>query len=181
MTQLVPRHLNNLHASIDREALTLRSTGKTLYPKAATVEEQAKIPDPSLFASLARPAGDNEGSDLPTVGECAVHLELLEAFRTLRLLVVGSSDLDTTFGVKIRKREVLRAAWNDQTRTYALAPAYLKDLTWETRRRKKWLYFLDVAAGRFRAWIAKMDAFLKESDAGVEEPTRLPFLPPIGA
>ncbi|KAK3906170.1 hypothetical protein C8A05DRAFT_40978 [Staphylotrichum tortipilum] len=176
MSHLVPRHLNDLHASIaDNSDLIYPHTASALHPKAATAEAQDKVPDPTLFASLTQPTrGD---SDLPTVGECAVHLELLEVFHKLRINVIRSSALDTTFGVRIEKRAVFQRGWDDAKRDYVMKPGHLKDETWGSRRRQKWSYFLEIAVGRFRVWIGKMDWFLKA--LGLEDRTRLPYLPPL--
>ncbi|RDH16627.1 hypothetical protein M747DRAFT_286519 [Aspergillus niger ATCC 13496] len=57
------------------------------------------IPPPDLFKTLSfelNDASPTQGSknDIPTIGECAVHLELLEVFRNLRIQVIQSKELD---------------------------------------------------------------------------------------
>jgi hypothetical protein len=176
MSHVVPFHLRDLHSASKADATGLSNARNpsALYPRKATrIDQEPKIPDPKLFASLARTTPGN--SDLPTMGECAVHLELLEVFHKLRLDIINSKNLDTTFGVKIDNRTVYRKIYSYPRRRYIMKPVQLRDTTWPTRRRQKWSYFLDIAAGRFKVWMAKMNDFLLKS-----QDRQLPHLPPLG-
>ncbi|KAL2022442.1 hypothetical protein VTK56DRAFT_5271 [Thermocarpiscus australiensis] len=190
MSHIVPSHLRDLHIASQAEASGLVSpwsyghsnarTVSTLYPKrATTADEEPKIPGPKLFASLTHTTQGDADADLPTVGECAVHLELLEAFHKLRLDVIRSSDLDTTFGVKIEKKTVYRSTRVSGTRKRVMKAVQLRDTTWPTRRRQKWAYFLDIAVGRFKVWMKKVDEDLKERPYAPEWHKRLLCLPPL--
>jgi hypothetical protein len=161
----------------------------TLYPQTAkTAAEEPKIPDPKLFASLTHTAPTAPESDVPTVSECAVHLELLEAFYKLRLDIIKSEELDATFGVTIDKKTVYRKEYDYTKRKYVNSPVQLGDATWPNRRRQKWSYFLGIAAGRFKVWAKKMNEFLKAPSKPGDWAvfmtgtnwSRLPFLPPLG-
>lgn len=156
------------------------------YPQAKSEAEEPKIPSPELFRDLDTPAsapsdggaGFGDARLLPTVAECAVHLELLETFHALRVKIVSSEDLDNTFGVKTAHKIIYRKQYDSKQRKYVGKPYKLKDKTWEDRRREKWLYFLGIAAGRFRSWIVKVDAAMaaRKTDHGRSFST----LPPIG-
>jgi hypothetical protein len=154
---------------------------KPLYPKKATTpDEEPKIPDPKLFASLTHAIQADVEANLPTVGECAAHLELLEAFYKLRLYIIKSSDLDTTFGVRIKKKTVYRSTYIPRKGKRLMKAVELEDKTWQTRRRQKWAYFLGIAVGRFRVWMKKMDEHVKERAYGPGGCMRKLFLPPLG-
>lgn len=171
---------------------------------AATKAEEPSIPDPSLFGGITPntsqtpgPAGpssgsasrpdsnrvsDNGDSDvlaLPSVAECAVHLEMLEVFFALRSRVIGSAQLDKAFGFESKPKTVYRREYDYKQRKYVKKPHKIKDSTWKTRRRDKWIVYLHIAVGRFMAWARAADADLllaSQQDLTIE----LPHLPPCG-
>ena len=99
------------------------------------------IPAAAIFDGLAddasvgvQPASSRqitEGTDIPSEAECAVHLELLEAFMVLKQAVVNSSVLDTYFGIARQGK---------------------KDAGLAGKRESKWACFVGMAVGRFERW-----------------------------
>ncbi|KAL2039247.1 hypothetical protein N7G274_007915 [Stereocaulon virgatum] len=59
-----------------------RARLETLYTPAKTPGEQPVIPKSEIFDALNTPATDPAA--LPTIAECAVHLQLLEKFVALK-------------------------------------------------------------------------------------------------
>ncbi|GIJ86994.1 hypothetical protein Asppvi_005893 [Aspergillus pseudoviridinutans] len=139
--------------------------------------EEPAIPSPSLFTSLVPYENQRDRNALPTVGQCAVHLELLEVFFALRSKIINSTQLDNTFGIKINNGIVHRKEYDRRKRKYIYKPYKLRDNTWQARRREKWSYFLSIAVQRFKMWIRKANDTVDGS--GLSENTRLPFLPPL--
>lgn len=115
------------------------------------------IPSPSLFTTL----NDARPDHFPTVAECAVHLELLQVFYTLRSNIIFSRALDKTFGTEAKPRTVYRKTWKSRERKYVHEPVKLGDTTWDSRRQEKWTTFLDYAAARFVTWARKTNEFLR--------------------
>ncbi|GAB1206069.1 hypothetical protein APSETT445_004750 [Aspergillus pseudonomiae] len=110
----VSLNLASLHrasgAEINNAKLTYTIYG---YQKALDKSEEPIIPDPQLFQPSSCLTSTNQ-HDLPTISECAVHLELLEVFHALRDKVLQSTDLDKTFGIKPNKRTVYRKRADSQ-------------------------------------------------------------------
>lgn len=183
------------------------SPGYTIRP-AETKNEEPTIPSPTLFSGLPQnisqapgpaaprsafsstPASQENSSSgnnnepsrllpLPSVAECAVHLEMLEIFFSLRVRVIQSKPLDKTFGFEQKPRTVYRRKYDSKQRKYVNQPHTIKDSTWKTRRRDKWIVYLHVAVGRFMVWAkaADVDIFAAAQDSSVIE---LPHLPPCG-
>jgi hypothetical protein len=76
------------------------STSPPVFPPAATKKDTPAIPDPQVFTitSLAPPFGSP-----PTPSQCAVHLELLEAFTWLRNRVYKEAAFSEIFGEDAEK------------------------------------------------------------------------------
>ena len=141
-----------------------------------TKAEEPTIPASSLFRSLedAKPGGITGG--LPSVAQCAVHLELLQALHTLRVNVLRSTALDATFGIKPNLRTVTRG-WGRNKRVVKL-----KDDTLATRRKEKWPLFVELAVVRFQTWVKLADSLMataaKMDNNGATSQTMA--LPPLG-
>ncbi|PMD60448.1 uncharacterized protein K444DRAFT_629398 [Hyaloscypha bicolor E] len=75
------------------------------FSPAATEAEQPIKPDSNIFCSLSENQSGGvvptkrKTNDVTTVGECAVHLELLEAFLVLKIKVLQSNAIDRVFGI----------------------------------------------------------------------------------
>ncbi|UNI15709.1 hypothetical protein JDV02_002216 [Purpureocillium takamizusanense] len=138
--------------------------------------EAPSVPDDCVFKSLSLSA-----ASLPTVAQCAVHLELLEVFYALRSQIISSTDLDDTFGLERHNRTVYRRKYDATRRKYVNAPVKLRDATWDSRRKEKWTWYLELAAGRFLAWAVSIDRAVSPSASQrfgtVDAP--LPYLPPL--
>lgn len=181
MSYLDSTHLQCLHKASKENIQKLQVDYATRYETTYVSEDQPSIPDPSLFESRhLNLAKDNETGGFPTVSQCATHLELLEVFHMLRGQIVHSKDLDVAFGVEMRKRTVFRTRSN--TRFERKYEVQLRDNTWETRRREKWSYFLELAAGRFSSWIRLVDGIWEQrSRSPVNSlPNGAKTLPPLG-
>ncbi|KAH0558382.1 hypothetical protein GP486_004960 [Trichoglossum hirsutum] len=133
---------------------------------AASKDEEPVIPRISIFAGLRDESKEprenqDEGVQLPSVAECAVHLQLLESFHVLREKVLKSNALDRTFSIwpKIPRRSAAEYRRNPR-RAAALDP------TFQARRQKKWHIFVDLAVARFASWWGEMDNILRLLDAG---------------
>ena len=158
------------------------------FREAKQKKEEPVIPAPHIFQSLLEPS-DSKGNanTVPTVGECAAHLELLEAFHTLKAKVLGSEELDSILGIVPHPKTVYRT-----TLTYG--PYYrsrrevkavrIKDATFAGRRKEKWPFFVQLAVVRFRIWLEKADLALKEPspESSLDAATRVlsSVLPPLG-
>ena len=159
-------------------------------PEDGTItEEAAAIPAPVIFAGLddastdsgsesaaavkAALEGDLEPSPpLPSVAECAVHLEMLEAFVILKQKILTSNGLDRAFGIipthtamaTIRGRGVRWVRKDDPK----FAP----------HRLQKWSAYVRLAAARFLAWWDALDEILFSGDRASVMPETA--LPPLG-
>lgn len=142
------------------------------------------IPAPSLFKSLtttntSSPTTENGGS-IPTIGQCATHLELLEVFFALRYNIVNSAALDTTFGVKVNNKIVYRKKFDQPTGTYIYKKTPLRDDTYQDRRREKWDFYLKIAVVRFGTWIRAANKAVEEQAREKPGVVSLPYFPPLG-
>ena len=207
MSHIQAQHLQELHRLSKAEVHNLtpvinypyinQQGGLKKYKRASSAAEEPQIPEPALFKGLdAAPPAEPEFA-IPTVAECAVHLELLEVFYQLRSSIVNSTELDTTFGVAIQKRTVWKKQYDYTKRTYVPQEHKLNDPTWKARRREKWSYFLTLAVARFRGWMRKLDVALaarkrqeqEREEGGSSKATEklpetdsleIPYLPPLG-
>lgn len=123
----------------------------SLPPQA--LPEREKIPSAALFkgltdrsstASIATGTGTLP-VHIPSVAECAVHLELLQTFYYLRRNVSDSTELDARWDIDIQ---------------HARAETSHCDSTLAIKRRDKWPFFMKLAALRFLDWIKRMDEYL---------------------
>lgn len=199
MSHIVPHHLESLHrsgkTSLNSIDLRFKSgdiySAKSSYRKSISKSEEPIIPAPSLFSTLTTPApqdgkestttenGDTTLLDMPTVGECAVHLELLEVFFALRHRIVNSEALDKTFAVEDQPKTVYRRTYNNKTYSYETTKHTIKDTTWTRRRREKWLHYLHVAVGRFMYWAPLADSAISRESKSPSS-TTLVHIPPLG-
>ena len=141
-----------------REVLTeyLHSGGvSSVYKPAANRNDEPVIPAPELFQHKALAEEKSSTAGLPTVSECAIHLELLETFFVLREKILRSDDIDKAMGIS-RKRET-KTGYSGDTKT-------LKDDTFETRRREKWPKYVEFAVARFLAWRAELSGMKRPED-----------------
>ncbi|KAH7134605.1 hypothetical protein B0J13DRAFT_85443 [Dactylonectria estremocensis] len=176
MSYLIGTHQSTLHSMN-------RYSDISTY-KARTTSENPTIPSPDVFTDL----NNAEADDFPTAAQCAVHLELLEAFHALKVRVVGSSDLDRTFGLAPKTKIVYRRKYSSKLRKYINQSVRVKDPDWEARRGQKWPRYLDFAAERFVEWAKTIDASMaKESSQTISDraytskspQARLPYVPPL--
>ncbi|KAJ4291339.1 hypothetical protein N0V88_006347 [Collariella sp. IMI 366227] len=158
---------------------------RLVYQSASSKDEEPEIPSPHIFESLggaqAKTAASEEKSEyngpdvvLPSVAECAVHLELLETFFGLRTKIIKSKELDTVFGV-IQVHPVVYRSPNGRS-SLKRQPVTLKDPDWKAKRGNKWSYFLALAVARFEKWAHKATQFVIKRD-GTE--LELLYLPPL--
>ncbi|KAK3326734.1 hypothetical protein B0H66DRAFT_470726 [Apodospora peruviana] len=113
------------------------------------------IPDPGIFGALA---SDHKAETLPTIAECAIHLELLEALEILQQKVLTSNALDRAFGI-VPKNKV-QASW-PRTRV-----VLKRDESFPERRKVKWPIYLRFAATRFLEWWKCLDQMLIPTSQG---------------
>jgi hypothetical protein len=150
--------------------------GTLTFGTAAVPEENPKIPDPSLFdMTAAQPENDN--TRLPTVAECASHLELLEAFYHIRLKVSSSTSLDAALGIKPEPRTVYRTTYLGYPLGYSREKVKIRDDTFLKRGMVKWPFYLELAAARFLRWVQVVKN--EQDKSGVSKDKSL-HLPPIG-
>lgn len=176
---LVSLNLASLHRASGAEIISAKFSNTAYhYERARDKSEEPLIPDPQLFQSSSH----STSTDIPTISECAIHLELLEVFHALRDRVQQSTDLDNTFGIKPNIRTVYRKRYSSQLRKYESYTVTVKDTQFETRRKDKWHYFLELAVGRFTRWIrtVNMVSLSGANSQNENEPSRLGLLPPVG-
>jgi hypothetical protein len=184
MSHLVADHVNYLHSESKDRISTLLTSGHRAGGTSMNIQpaqfrsDEPKIPAPRLFVSVEPQQTTSTDSllEMPTVGECAVHLELLEIFFALRTKIINSKKLDETFGVHENPKIVYRKEYDYKTRKYNHNKYKIKDATFKARRREKWVYYLHCAVGRFMTWAVKANKDMAEEKAG----ERLPYLPPLG-
>ncbi|KAK0391491.1 hypothetical protein NLU13_0992 [Sarocladium strictum] len=105
---------------------------------------------------------------LPTVAECAAHLELLEVFYVLRQKVLVSREIDNA--LRIQPNRETKTGKKGDTKT-------LKDQTLWDRRQAKWDRYLEFACVRFLSW---MDGLTPDDTVVTGDEPPLPkHLPPV--
>lgn len=122
------------------------------------ITQNTSVPHPDLFKTLGIGSNDTQrgNADLPTIGECAVHLELLEVFRNLRIQIIQSKELVRVFRLDSSR------LWISKHRR-------------ETKRTEKWHRFVSLAVERFQVWIRAAEKQL-ERDGN----NKTLILPPAG-
>ncbi|KAG7285971.1 hypothetical protein NEMBOFW57_008267 [Staphylotrichum longicolle] len=138
----------------------------------ALTSAAAAIPDPAIFASL------DHGADIPSVGECATHLELLEAFLMLQQKVLTSNALDRAFGIA-PKPKVQMEGWG-RSKKATIKP----DETFQNRRAVKWDTFVRLAAARFQRWwhcVGEMLATAARGSPSEDMQIDARTMPPLGS
>jgi len=171
------------HHDGPRTVWTIRSELLALqkkYPSdpASTGDDQPIIPPASLFSTLQPSTAELKG--LPSVAECAVHLELLEAFLILKQKVLTSNALDRTFGLVPK----------DMIHTVNGKKERKRDPGFEARRNVKWPIFLRIASARFLKWFSSLSRIMAdeagvgyeewEQDEGRNVQLTVDTLPPLG-
>ena len=141
------------------------------YAIAKTEAEKPLIPSPAVFVGLSdvKTLHGPGATAIPTTAECAVHLELLQAFRALRKQVLESTALDTIFDIKPNPKTVTKGANSKK----------LKDNTFAARRREKWPLFIDLAVARFKVWFEDADEHLASKNA-YGDLSQTVDVPPLG-
>ncbi|KAK6528281.1 hypothetical protein TWF281_009527 [Arthrobotrys megalospora] len=143
--------------------------------------KKPRIPNPSLFDFKAVTSEDL--FRLPTVAECATHLEILAAFYQLRQGVLSSTELDEVLGIKSEDRgECRRERVPDSRRgislfggRYQTKEVKVEDETFQKRRKTKWEFYKSLAVVRFTYWAnAVTESMANPLAKGVNMP-----LPPI--
>ncbi|KAL5356139.1 hypothetical protein BJX96DRAFT_142363 [Aspergillus floccosus] len=167
-------HLADLHAAGLEETELLLSSSSGTYQGTEYLSDEPLVPSPELFCTLPESAGPD---DAPTIGECAVHLEILEVFQTLRNKVIQSGDLDVAFGVHPQTKSVYNRG-QDKRKILIAVEKKIKDDTFEQRRAEKWTCFLQLAAGRFHHWISAVNVCLRLETGGSDKQPQW-ILPPL--
>ncbi|OBT68871.1 hypothetical protein VE03_02113 [Pseudogymnoascus sp. 23342-1-I1] len=150
------------------------NTHISAYGTAATPKAN-KIPNPGLFEFESKTT-ENDNIVLPTVGECAAHLELLQAFYHMCVKVSSSTALDAVLGIKPEPRIVYRKKYQGYHKGYTREAVNLRDDTFKERRKTKWPLYLALAATRFLAWA---EAVEKVIDGSVAPEAMSLHLPPL--
>ncbi|KAL2863377.1 uncharacterized protein BJX67DRAFT_363789 [Aspergillus lucknowensis] len=169
MAHVSPSNLLSLHNKSYLQTSGLRYTPSERYSYGSGAKV---VPDPSLFNDLK----NQSPNALPTISECAVHLEMLEVFHTLRQNVIHSPELDVAFNIQQKPRTVYRKKWDGAK--YVAEPKTLKDTGFGDRRKTKWTHFLSIAAVRFHDWIELVEKYSKERKLGTPQ-LRYLLLPPL--
>ena len=176
MAYSINSHLLDLHheskSSVTRLNYNSRARKNQTYFGSG---QPPTIPHPQLFESLS-----HSSSEVPKVTDCAVHLELLEVFHTLRARVLHCQALDATFGIAPRTKKVYRQEYSYRKRKHFKKAVIIRDATFHTRRREKWGYFLEIAVGRFLEWIDVVDQWMKSWTVMVDPQLPECLLPPLG-
>jgi hypothetical protein len=155
---------------------------KELFPSPPKSESDAavssltrtlEIPDPAIFAALENKTTNTDSHDplLPSPAECAVHLELLEAFQILQQKVLTSNALDRVLGIV--PKDTIVTVKGKRTRR--------PDLKFAQKRKVKWEIYLRFASARFLEWWTRLDEMLlatarEKGESGIIEES----LPPLG-
>lgn len=148
-----------LHGSskVAIEALK-RSVAKKKYKGAQCEADEPQIPAAAIFEPLFSAPSNGiarETPVLPSIAECAVHLELLQCFFVLRQRVLKSDELDKVFGIVPHHRVVKRKGKDVK----------LKDPDMWQRRQVKWPMFVEWSVVRFLCWRRAVTAKFSQAQA----------------
>ncbi|KAF8470760.1 hypothetical protein BDZ91DRAFT_718933 [Kalaharituber pfeilii] len=138
--------------------------GPPQFEIAKSREEEPVIPDPAIFEpsklvytpldSLTVGPDGNVRSFIPTVAQCATHLELLSCFAVLRQNVEKSEEMD----------ELLFGKANEYQNDQELDQAQLK-----AKKDMKWKAFVEIAVARFYEWWCALPAVVDALERQKEE------------
>ena len=130
------------------------------------------IPASNIFDLLSKSPRREDTAQLPTVAECAVHLEFLMALHVLRRSVTHSTALDEVFDMRLdpdHQQRRSRLSFRQAKRNRAAEVEM---------QSKKWIIFVEFAAERFIRWLKTADALIGGSHAAFAKPELL--LPSLG-
>ncbi|KAH6651229.1 hypothetical protein F5144DRAFT_558833 [Chaetomium tenue] len=163
-----PDHMQALH-TMGKSTISSFTGGKKLpYVLAEGKSEQPVIPSPDLFSDF--PDSKATGIRLPTISECATHLELLETFYVLRQRILRSQKIDGAMGI-VPARET-KTGVNHDTKT-------LKDPKLWEKRQEKWPVFVEFAVIRFLIWRGTLQTSQERQPGDTGGTTREFYLPPV--
>ncbi|KAJ3464326.1 hypothetical protein MRS44_009112 [Fusarium solani] len=173
MSHVVNYHTRALHL----KCASRHERTATNYRYASTPVGNFVIPDPAYFNGL----DDRLKDELPTAAQCAVHLELLEAFHALKIRIIECEALDGIFGIKAPTKTIYRRKYMKTLNKYVNQEVTVKVEGWEAKREKKWLRYLDFAADRFVTWAEVIDKEIAATEGNDDQKLeiRLPWLPPL--
>jgi len=154
---LICRETNDVLHRRGHEVLSGFLDGKTstTYKPASKKEEEPVIPAPEIFQN---DLSKRSLRGLPTVTDCAIHLEFLETLFVLREKILRSDAIDKSMGIALARET--KTGFKGDSKT-------LKDTTFETRRREKWPKYIEFAVVRFLDWQGNLS---KDSDLSVDVP-----------
>lgn len=109
------------------------------FPPAASKDDEPAIPDPAVFRTSALLSSSLPLHAAPTVAQCAVHLELLQAFSKLNHRVTKESAFIEIF-----------------------ATVHEEPKVW-------WHAFVEVAVGRFEVWWRGVEEELRRREKAGSE------------
>ncbi|KAF7592077.1 hypothetical protein BBP40_000743 [Aspergillus hancockii] len=181
MALYVPSHVSSLHRASGAQIRDFKYENPYKYRIAPALDKSQEplIPAPQLFKPLSDvTTPERPQLDLPTISECAVHLELLEVLYNLREKVLISKELDDTFGYKPIKKTVYRKRYSTAKHKYEPYEYTVGDDKFPIRRKAKWPHFLELSVGRFIQWVQTADR-LSFSSESAENSLRLGLLPPL--
>lgn len=129
------------------------------FQVARSKEQEPTIPSPRVF----QPSQSNDAPIgapfLPSVTQCAIHLELLEVFWHLkkRVTVTDAESFDVIFGHQGKGARYWR-----ERRGWGVNRAK-KESEWvEAERERVWRAYVELAVERFQRWWTRLDAALSE-------------------
>ena len=148
------------------------------YTLLAKADVRPEIPSPTIFKYPEKANQNNDGLDdrIPLVAECAIHLELLEAFKILQETVIKSNQLDILFDTLPQKRYMNVSGYYNRRKL--LKPVKAHDTTFQQRRKTKWDGFVKLAFFRFSFWADRIEEHRRDvSTLGDQLPGDL--VPPL--